>query len=613
MIRKWVRDLASHNPVIIAIDDMHWISKAGLRIFAELSQDVKRLPILLVGIFRTFELQSEDAIASSLISIARTGRLWRMELSSLTEDETKKLISAKSKRIANIIKKQDFGKLYRYCAGVPLYAVELAQFLEEGRLDVLESTLIEGKPDFSAKSTKQVVPPLLIKITKHRLSKLTDGLVHLLKSTSLLMGHFSLELISSLVSQEEEQLENNLVELEQRNFLHHTEGESSIFFSFNHQMVKLAISQSLSTFERRRFYKDIVKAIQIINEDVSSVAKAYYYYNSGDHTGAIPYLLAAAESWLKMGDKSTGLEYSRIAYKVAMERFESQPNSMIEVIHTHSNNLVKQKSVKEAINVYSRIIDRFESTMIEDQRNELLVKRDELKKLLRTEHEDKRGGFSPLVLVSTKRALASTKLIQNDREGAVRLLDDAERTLDSLPDSPASIREAGMVLQVKAKLAILDNNNSEALRLLSNAMELLLLHGTSAQLSEMWRLYGEIYKRQGRFDFATEALRQCEELAEQNNDNIELTKCHQLQGELMFEIDNLEDAELFLRKAIETGHSLPELTERISQININLARLLIERQKKVEARQILKRVEDELRIRKNETLMAEIQVLRELL
>ena len=201
-VRAWITDLAQHGPILIALDDMHWVSEAALKVFAALSQDIKRLPILLIGIFRTFELQSEDQISASLISIARTGRLWRMELKHLTEIETKLLVSSKSKQLDTELKPTDWEKVYNYCNGIPLYAIELAQFLEDGRIDLLESPLIEGKPDMKAQTGREVVPPLMKRITNHRMNKLDPDEARILKISSLLIGFFSLELINSLVGVE---------------------------------------------------------------------------------------------------------------------------------------------------------------------------------------------------------------------------------------------------------------------------------------------------------------------------------------------------------------------------------------------------------------------------
>jgi len=591
---------------------MHWASQAVLNVFASLAQDVKRLPLILVGIFRTFELQSEEDISSSLISIARTGRLWRMDLPKLSEEETTRLILEQTHQLFKETASFDPKKLYRFCGGIPLYAVELSRFLEEGRLDFLDSPLLDEKPDFTLDAGSSLVPPLMERITKLRLSKLPESYVDLLKKASLLIGNFSLELICKLVPLESEVVEDALVDLEQRNFLSHREDGDRMYFSFNHQMVKLAIAQTLTAFERRRLFKAIIDGLEMVSEGIGSDRKAYYYYHSGNHTQAIPFLLASAESWLALGDRANGLQYSKIACKIALDKFSTDPETLIKVVLAHANNLISQGSIKEAIDLYNNVIGRLESARTSSDKVELLAKREELKELLKAEPFSRPLVFSPLALVKTKRALANTKLIQEDVEGAKKLLEEAEERLNLLnQDSPEAIRESGMILQVRARILLTEKDYASAVRMLSNAMELLLLHGISTEIAETWRLMGEVYLNTDRLDYALEAFTQGLVLAEQDQNFAEQALCLQLMARV-FKLENAgEDAEQHLRRAVGVGKAAPELGSKWIGMQLELVNLLIESQKKGDALIIIEELEDNLDAANNTVLLKEVRELRE--
>jgi len=609
-IRKWISDLASQFPIVIALDDMHWVSESALKIFAALSQDIKRMPMLLVGIFRTFEFQSEDEIASSLISIARTGRLWRMDLSSLNQEETISLVRQKSTKLIDVLSEQDWSKVYNYSNGIPLYALELSTFLEEGYIDVLENPILDGKPDFRAKSDQKIVPPLMIKISKLRMSKLPKNFVSILKTASLIIGHFSLELISALESSDQDEFEDHLVRLEQLNFLHHIESEDKILFSFNHQMVKLSIGQSLSPMEKRHIYKKIISTVEKIGESVGSDAMAYYLFNAGDHIAAIPHLIKNIESRLSLGDIQSGIDYSRIVYKIARDKIKTNPQEMIPVIFQHVSHLIGQNKIKEATDALNQILNENHSMMNSGVLKEIVQKHEEMKTMLRNDQEEKPRGLPPLVLVTTRRALANTKLLQGDYEGAFKLLAEAETTLESLPDSPATLRETGMVLQVRVKLKIVTGEYVEALRILNNAMGLMLLHGTTAQLAEIWRLHGEVYLRQNNFKQATNALNQCLELAEQDENNVETAYCRHLQGLLMWKMGDLDEAERLLNLSIEIGGLLPELVEHLPVIQLDLAKVLQAKGKTAGVSRILDDIEAVHTGKENAEMLQEIKRIR---
>lgn len=148
-IRRWLIDLAREMPVLIAIDDLHRASETLLNVFGALMQEAKRLPLLIIGIFRTFEAQSEDQIASSLISLARTGRLRRIELRALSDTETRKLFLDQARDAAKQITDEELDNLVRYSCGIPLFAIELATFMREGHTEFVHSPLITDRPDFS--------------------------------------------------------------------------------------------------------------------------------------------------------------------------------------------------------------------------------------------------------------------------------------------------------------------------------------------------------------------------------------------------------------------------------------------------------------------------------
>jgi len=212
----------------------------------------------------------------------------------------------------------------------------------------------------------------------------------------------------------------------------------------------------------------------------------------------------------------------------------------------------------------------------------------------------------PLIMATTKRALANTKLVQNDMEGALKMLEAAEQTLETLPDSPATIRETGMIYQVKAKISIKQNNLAQAINLLGNALELLVIHGTSMQLSETWRLFGEIYLKQENFEFANEALNQCLILAEQNNNIIEIAHCKYIQGKVYVKLNDYIKAEELIKQVIETSSAHPTLLEELPMVQLDLVKIYSATSREDDAKSLLEDIEEIANARGEKDLLQKI-------
>ncbi|MDK9699016.1 MAG: AAA family ATPase [bacterium] len=603
--RRWIVNVARTTPIAIAIDDLHWASEAVLRFFAALAQEVRRVPLLLIGVFRTFEKTTEDAIAASLISIARTGRLWRIELTELSDNETLQLISTKAARAAETMPQQELVKLSKFSHGVPLYAVELANSLEEGRIELLESPLLENLPAFEASS--KVTPPLLVKITNLRMGKLPTEQIELLKTAALLIGDFGLPILQTLSKLDSDSLEEALVNLEFRNFLHHFEHNGQLLFAFNHQLIKLAITELIPDLERRRHFKAIIQAIHNSGEQCSSDALAYYLYHADERVEATTPLLESARRWYAVGDQQRALEYSKIAERIAQEHLTTDPNRMAVVILAHANFLVELGMLKPAIDLFNDLISKMESS---GEKGAWQARRDQLRELLKIAAPKPQPAIAQLVWVTTKRSLANVKLLQGDREGASQLLGEAEKILEAIPDNPEAIREAGLTLQVKAKIRLAGNDYTEAVQLLENSLELLKREGVGREISETMRLLATAYSKLKRNDKTREWLEACCTKAREIGGDEEVICLHEL-GLLAAEsLKDSDRAEVLLRDAVAAAMKGNKPHAKLAFIQIDYAQVLVKLNKKDDARTQLILSEELLLDSENYEALAKIKQLR---
>jgi len=588
-IRRWIVSLAKQQPVLVALDDMHWAGEALHKVFSTLAQEVKRLPLLLIGIFRTFEENSEDTIASALISIARTGRLRRIELGSLSYDDTIEIFKKKAPAVIDKLSVEEIERIYHYSSGIPLYAIELTNSLLAGQTDFIRSPALIDQPDFTPTAERKLVPPLLLKISNFRMSQLAPDYVRLLKAGSLILGDFSIELAQQFVPLDRDSLEDVMVDLEDRNLLHNLDRGDRLSFGFNHQMIKLAIAETIPTLERQRLFRDILKAIEAANEPISNDARAYYLFNSGNRAEAIPSLMISARFWFGYGDRHAGLRYSKVAYETALERLSENPDKMLEVIVEHSDHLIQVGAIKAAIDVLTNALQKVSSTS--GSQSNLLNRRAELTQMLRRDVAPPLGR-QPIAVLTAKRALAEVKLLQGDFDGAAKLIGEVEDSLENLPDSEETLRATGLLFLVKAKLLLKTGEAGRAIPLLESAAELLRSHGTRLELAETYRLTARAHRLEKELNKAADALADCYIMCQGEESPEDWISYHHEMGLVNFEQDNFVDAESHFNQAIDICRNNNNVSLNQPDLLRDYARILTTRGDKERARQITKQAEE---------------------
>jgi DNA-binding SARP family transcriptional activator len=591
-IRRWIVSLAKQQPVLIALDDMHWAGEALTKVFSTLAQEVKRLPLLLIGIFRTYEENSEATVASALISIARTGRLRRIELGSLSFDDINEILRLKAPEVMEKLTPQEIQRVFQYSSGIPLYAIELASTLLEGQIDFIRSPALIDMPDFTPASERNLVPPLMLKITNFKLSQLAPDYLKLIKTASLVLGEFSVDFVQQILPIDRDALEDMLVELEDRNMLHNLDRGGRLSFAFNHQMIKLAIAETIPTLERQRLFRDILKAVEATGEPITHDARAYYLYNSGNRIEAIPALITSARFWMGYGDKHTALRYSKVAYQTALERLPEQPDQMLEVVMEHADNLIKHGLVKSGIDSLTKALDKLSSTGSSSEQSNLLSRRAEMTRMLKSEPSAPAVGRQHLAVVTAKRAIADVKILQGDLVEAARLIEEVESALENLPDSDDTLRATGLLFLVKARLFLATKESIRAIPLLESAIELLRSNGTHIEVGEAYRLMAQAQRAEKDFTKAEDALQNCYLMCQGEEETSGLMSYHREMGLLRFEQDSFEEAETHLSQALDICRANNRITFQLPDLLKEYASILTQRGDKEKARQMAKQAEE---------------------
>lgn len=117
-----LRRLARSGPVLIQLEDLHWADAGTLATTSFLLQAIRDEPIAIVGTIRADEIMRDSSLRSWVAELSRSGRLHRLELDPLDEDEVAELvrdITGEEPTHAEI------GEYFRRSDGNPFFVEEL--------------------------------------------------------------------------------------------------------------------------------------------------------------------------------------------------------------------------------------------------------------------------------------------------------------------------------------------------------------------------------------------------------------------------------------------------------------------------------------------------------
>jgi tetratricopeptide (TPR) repeat protein len=113
-------------PVVIAIDDLHWLDDASSGLLHYVARASAGSPIAIACATREGELEDNPAALRCVRALRREGRLELLPLAPLAETETRLLVaSAVGEHV-------DAGRVFRESGGNPLFVLEVARALDGG-------------------------------------------------------------------------------------------------------------------------------------------------------------------------------------------------------------------------------------------------------------------------------------------------------------------------------------------------------------------------------------------------------------------------------------------------------------------------------------------------
>jgi DNA-binding CsgD family transcriptional regulator len=221
-VRLLLELLARRQPLVLALDDVHWADPASVELLGTLLRRPPAAPVLLVLALRP--RQSDERLVATVERAHRTGTLGRIELGPLSAHEAQELVGA-------IVVGEDAGAFYADTGGNPFYLEQLARAAGRATPSRLSGAGVglEGVD----------VPPVVAAALGEELALLSGETRRVLEGASIAGDPFDPELAAAAAGVDEADVLDALDELLRLDLVRHTDVPRR--FRFRHPLVRRAV------------------------------------------------------------------------------------------------------------------------------------------------------------------------------------------------------------------------------------------------------------------------------------------------------------------------------------------------------------------------------------
>jgi DNA-binding CsgD family transcriptional regulator len=298
-VRSFFAALASVQPVLVVLEDLHWADPASIELLRSLGAAVAAQPILVLVTYRSDELTRTQPLYHQLPSLLRETGGRRLDLRPLAAPDLRSLVHG------NYAMSEEEGErlvayLERHAEGNPFFVVELLRALsEEGFLRPDGERWSLGELD------RIVVPSLLRQVIDARISRLGDETRGPL-SVAAVIGHdIPLDLWERVLGLDEEQLLTIVERAIDAHLLNAAPDGTRV--RFVHALTREALYEAVMPPRRRLWHQRVGDALAALPR-VSPDEVAFHFDRAGDPHAWEWYVRAGeraqrAYAWLMAKDR----------------------------------------------------------------------------------------------------------------------------------------------------------------------------------------------------------------------------------------------------------------------------------------------------------------------
>jgi DNA-binding winged helix-turn-helix (wHTH) protein/predicted ATPase len=282
------------KPLVLVFEDLHWSDRSTLELIATIGRRSETARLLVIGIYRPIEIQSNDHPLRRLKGeLELQGRCEEMKLSLLSQQDVAGYLTT---RLAGHLSSTMLASaIHRRTEGNPLFMVNVVDYLVEQR---------------KIKSGAQIkVPPTIQQMIQRNLGRLDADDQRMLEAASVAGIEFSAATVAAALKRPLTEIETCCSRLVSRDqfitaigSVNWPDGSVAAGFKLDHALYREVLYDSVSPNLRTQFHSRIARCLETAyGEDVSEIASdlAHHYRNANDGNKAVHYFAVAGEQAIK--------------------------------------------------------------------------------------------------------------------------------------------------------------------------------------------------------------------------------------------------------------------------------------------------------------------------
>jgi len=326
LMRKAIRDLlvsmSAQQPMVIAIEDLHWADRSTLDLLKSLYGLSRTYPILFINIMRPGYVETSDPLIKYLNETQQENIL-SVEVNNLGQEYSSALIN-------NLLQSDQIPKpicqtIVKKTNGNPFFIEEvLRSFIDQG---IIES----GNNIFTINESIESVniPESINEVLLSRVENLDEKTRNLLDTASVIGRNFYFKILDEAAETIGE-VSERLQYLKNMQFIQESDDKENLEFVFKHALAHQAAYDSMVEKKRKSLHLKIAESIEKIfperiNEFYGTLAMHYSkaeYYKKAEE-----FLVLAGNEALKSAASAEAIDYFKDAFSIYLKNSGDEPNA----------------------------------------------------------------------------------------------------------------------------------------------------------------------------------------------------------------------------------------------------------------------------------------------
>ena len=315
-VSQFITNISREAPLLVVLDDLQWTDPSSLLLLHYLARGVQKTPLLLLGAYRSTDIDSKHPLSPVLTELNRerlpqSVSLKRMSLNDISE------------MIKQMLEQDDIPAelckaVYEKTRGNPFFAEEVVKSLKE------EEIIHREQNRWEFKETSEFEFPETVKnVVKARISRLDEDCQNVLTMASFVGNDFTLEALCGVTGIEESKLLEIMDKLLKTGLIKHRVVRGEDLCSFADIIVRDVEYEEAGTFRRKKLHSIVGSTLEKVYAkkiDEHFGELALHFLEGGDKDKALDYFLKAGEKAARIYANGEAASYFQTALKLLEEK-----------------------------------------------------------------------------------------------------------------------------------------------------------------------------------------------------------------------------------------------------------------------------------------------------